>query len=210
MWATARRKSGGALLLAADASHGAINVSAGDDSQQRASRIDAHTAVNLWNKTAVPINSTPDARTNVSQNATVNVAATSNVLAAGDIGLAADRGAIAVSAVGIGRISIAEAASAIAPRRSASTPPSISPAVRRRHRRFGTRQRRRYRSPGLLRQSATQVDVEILAPARSGRRSVVAAEPIRPSIVATTRASPPACSMQRWRIPTSRRSGRRR
>ncbi|HMZ56281.1 MAG TPA: hypothetical protein PLT48_15610, partial [Nitrospira sp.] len=78
---------GGALLLAADASHGAINVSAGDDSQQRASRIDAHSAVNLWNKTAVPINTTPDARTNVAQNATVTVAATSNVLAAGDIGL---------------------------------------------------------------------------------------------------------------------------
>jgi len=156
---------GGALLLAADASHGAINVSAGDDSQQRASRIDAHTAVNLWNKTAVPINSTPDARTNVSQNATVNVAATSNVLAAGDIGLAADRGAIAVSAVGIGKDLYREAASAIASAVGIDASFDITggsaptPGGSARVNVDGTV------LSGLLRQSATQVDVEILAPA---------------------------------------------
>lgn len=156
---------GGTLILAKDASHGAIKIAAGDDSQQQASRIDAHTAVNLWNKTAFPINSTPDARTNVSQNASLNLAATTNVLAAGDIGLAADRGAISVSAVGIGKDLYREAAAAIAgaigidasfdvtggaaPKPGGVAQVNVDGTV----------------LSGLMRQSATQVDVEILSPA---------------------------------------------
>lgn len=156
---------GGTLILAKDASHGEINIGAGESSQQQASRINADTSVNLWNKTAFPINSTPDARTNVSQNANLNVAATSNVLAAGDISLAADRGAISVSAVGIGKDLYREAAAAIAGAfgvdasfditgGSAPTPGGVAQVNV-----DGTV------LSGLLRQSATQVDVEILSPA---------------------------------------------
>lgn len=156
---------GGTLILAKDASHGEINIAAGDDSQQQASSIVANTSVNLWNKTAFPINSTPDARTNVSQNASLNLAATTNVLAAGDIGLAADRGAISVSAVGIGKDLYREAAAAIAgavgidasfdvtggsaPKPGGVAQVNVDGTV----------------LSGLMRQSATQVDVEILSPA---------------------------------------------
>eukprot|EP01035_Chromulina_nebulosa_P065344 gene65344-89388_t len=103
-----------ALLLASDAAAGKVNVAAGENSAHQASSILAHTAVNLWNKTAVPINSIPDAQTRVAQNTTLNLSANSNLLAAGDIGLAANRGSIQVSAVGVGKDLYREAAGAIA------------------------------------------------------------------------------------------------
>ncbi len=153
-----------ALLLAVDAAHGAINVSAGENSAQQASAIRAHSAVNLWNKTAVPIDTTPDAQTIVKQDDKVSLAATSNILAAGDIGLNADRGAIDVSAVGVGKDLYREVIGAIAsavgidasldikggyaPSPSGQAQVDVNGSV----------------LSGLLRKSATQIDAVVQSP----------------------------------------------
>ena len=153
----------GALLLASDPAFGKVNVAAGENSAHQASSILAHTAVNLWNKTAVPINSTPDAQTRVTQNATLNLNANSNVVAGGDIGLAANRGNIQVSAVGVGKDLYREVAGAIAKAvgidASLDITGGIAPAP------GGVAQvnaNGRVLS-GLLRQSATQIDPVIVS-----------------------------------------------
>ena len=153
----------GALLLASDPAAGKVNVAAGENSAHHASSILAHTAVNLWNKTAVPINSTPDAQTRVTQNATLNLSANSNLLAAGDIGLAAHRGNIQVSAVGVGKDLYREAAGAISKavgiKASLDITGGIAPAPGGIAR---VNANGRVLS-GLLRQSATQIDPVIVS-----------------------------------------------
>ena len=153
----------GALLLATDPALGKVNVAAGENSAHQASSILAHTAVNLWNKTAVPINSTPDAQTRVTQNSALNLSANSNVLAAGDIGLAANRGNIQVSAVGVGKDLYREVAgkiaSAVGIDASLDITGGIAPAP------GGVAQvnaNGRVLS-GLMRQSATQIDPVIVS-----------------------------------------------
>ncbi|MBN8491680.1 MAG: hypothetical protein J0M00_09690, partial [Burkholderiales bacterium] len=147
------------LLLASDPEHGQIRVGAG-----QGSALVADTHVNLWNKTAVPINSTPDARTTVTMNAKLDLADDSKVLAGGDVGLAADRGSLRTSAVGIGKDLYREALAAIAgaigidasldikggdaPRPGGIAEVNVDGTV----------------LAGLLRQSATQIDVEIASP----------------------------------------------
>jgi hypothetical protein len=114
----------GALLVAQDSSvgQGAINVSAGEDSQQRAGSIAASAALNTWNDTVIPINGNPDPRSLVTSNAQVLLdgpvagdpnSVRSALLAAGNIGLNADRGNISQSAVGVAKDLYREAAAAV-------------------------------------------------------------------------------------------------
>ncbi len=90
----------GALLRADD---GAVNLAAGRDSSGNAGGIDARSAVNLWNKTAIPIPTLPDALTSVINNADLTVSSTANLKAATDITLTADRGGVFANAIGIGK-----------------------------------------------------------------------------------------------------------
>ena len=147
------------LLLATDPDHGQIRIGAG-----QGSTLLADTHVNLWNKTAVPISSTPDARTTVTVNALLDLADDSKVLAGGDIALAAERGSLRTSAIGIGKDLYREAAAAIAGAigidasldikgGEAPTPGGLAQVNV-----DGTV------LAGLMRQSATQIDVEILSP----------------------------------------------
>ena len=111
---------------------GGINLYGGDSSSGAPTTINAVSAVNLWNKTAIPIATTPDAETNVSNNPSVviqgpTVTFTSGdvvvpgtgtaLMSAGDINLAADRGSVSATATGIGKNiyleALAEAASDI-------------------------------------------------------------------------------------------------
>jgi hypothetical protein len=101
----------GALLRADD---GAVNLAAGRDSSGNAGGIDARSAVNLWNKTAIPIPTVPDALTSVVNNADLTVLGTASLLAATDITLTADRGSVLTSATGIGKDIYRETAAAIA------------------------------------------------------------------------------------------------
>lgn len=102
----------GAELLADD---GTISLAAGQSSSGASSVIKANSTVNLWNKTAIPINSTPDAQSNVENNATLEIlGSTTQVLASGDISLTADRTGVTTYAHGIGKDIYREAAAAIA------------------------------------------------------------------------------------------------
>ncbi|WP_299742259.1 leukotoxin LktA family filamentous adhesin [Devosia sp.] len=105
---------------------GTISLSAGTGLLGEAARLSVRTTVDLFNKTAIPISTTPDARSTVVVNSNLTVADSQNpanpttlkgVLAAGDITLRAVRGTIDASAVGTGkdiyREALAAAASAI-------------------------------------------------------------------------------------------------
>ena len=153
----------GALLLASDAAQGKVNVAAGENSAHQASSILAHTAVNLWNKTAVPINSTPDAQTRVTQNSTVNLSANSNVLAAGDIGVAANRGNIQVSAVGVGKDLYREVAGKIASAVGIDASLDITGGIAPTPGGVARVNADGRVLSGLLRQSATQIDPVIVS-----------------------------------------------
>jgi hypothetical protein len=109
----------GVVILAQDPNNGAINIAAGQDSQQRPSSIIVDASVNLWNKTVIPIDSDPDPHSIVVSNATLQLdgstpATQSLLLAAGDIGLAADKGVISQKADGVGKDLYKEAIAAIA------------------------------------------------------------------------------------------------
>src|SRR5579862_2969714 len=107
----------GVVILAQDPNSGAINISAGEDSQQRPSSIIVDASVNLWNKTVVPIDSNPDPQSNVVSNATLQLdgaTTQSLLLAAGDIGLNANKGVISQKADGVGKDLYKEAIAAIA------------------------------------------------------------------------------------------------
>ena len=153
----------GALLLASDPALGKVNVAAGENSARQASSILAHTAVNLWNKTAIPINSTPDAQTRVTQNSTLNLSANSNLLAAGDIGLAAHRGNIRVSAVGVGKDLYREAAGAIAKAVGIDASLDITGGIAPTPGGAARVNANGRALSGLLRQSATQIDPVIVS-----------------------------------------------
>jgi filamentous hemagglutinin family protein len=101
----------GALLRADD---GNVFLAGGQSSTGIPTSIDARSTVNLWNKTAIPISTTPDAQSNVLSNAGVQLLGTSNVEAAEDISLYADKGIINATASGIGKDIYRETASAIA------------------------------------------------------------------------------------------------
>jgi filamentous hemagglutinin family protein len=100
-----------AMLLADD---GAVFLSGGQSSTGAGTAIAARSKVNLWNKTAIPISTDPDAQANVTSNAAVKLLGTSDVQAAGNISLIADKGATTATASGIGKDIYREAAGAIA------------------------------------------------------------------------------------------------
>jgi hypothetical protein len=107
--------------------HGTVSISAGTGLDGTVAAIDLHTTVDLYNKTAIPIDTTPDARSTVVSNASVLVdvddltyptaPATYGVNAAGDITIRANRGAIDATAMGTGKDiyleALSEAASAV-------------------------------------------------------------------------------------------------
>ena len=120
--ATATTVGDGSLL---QATYGNVVLAAGvDPTGTMRSDIVAHATVDLYNNTAIPIPIPPDAQANVASfaNVTINgvvplnetVPITQGVLAAGDISLLADRGAVSVSAVGTGKNIYLEALSATA------------------------------------------------------------------------------------------------
>ncbi len=100
--ATLSAKDGTVLLAAGQGTDGAVN------------NIDARATVNLWNKTAIPITVTPDAQANIVNNALVNLATGSDVNAASDIALYAEKGSVNAYAKGIGKDLYREALAAAA------------------------------------------------------------------------------------------------
>ena len=107
-------------------SDGTVTLAAGDSPTGIQSNYVLHTTVDLYNKTAIPIDTTPDAQSNLTDNASLLIGSDTatppagtilGVNAAGDILLAADRGNISTTAVGTGKDiyleALAEAASAI-------------------------------------------------------------------------------------------------
>ncbi|MDR3673689.1 MAG: hypothetical protein P4L36_22790 [Holophaga sp.] len=111
------------------ANWGNITLAAGESSGGVPTSINAVSTVNLWNKTAIPISTVPDAETTVKNNASLTIDQSSGTItvgsqtipygveAAGDINLAADQGTVTANATGIGkdiyREALAAAASAI-------------------------------------------------------------------------------------------------
>ena len=100
----------GALLLA---DQGAVLLGAGHNSAGTRASIQADSEVRLWNKTAFPINGTPDAQTRVTSNASLELLGTSRVESAGDITLTADQGRIDARHVGIGKDIYREGSAAV-------------------------------------------------------------------------------------------------
>ncbi|RZL64885.1 MAG: leukotoxin LktA family filamentous adhesin [Variovorax sp.] len=100
-----------ALVRADD---GSVLLAGGQSSNGTATRIDANTAVNLWNKTAIPIDTDPDAQANIVNNARVTLAAGSKVETAQHIALYADKGLVTAEAKGIGKDLYREALAAAA------------------------------------------------------------------------------------------------
>ena len=102
---------------------GTISLSAGSGLLGETARLGLRTTVDLFNKTAIPISTTPDARSTAHVNSTLTIADSQNppnpvtlngVLAAGDITLRAVRGTIDASAVGTGKDIYREALAKIA------------------------------------------------------------------------------------------------
>lgn len=102
---------------------GTVSISAGTGLAGEAAKLSVRTTVDLFNKTAIPISTTPDARSTVLINSALNIADSQNpanpsvlkgVLAAGDITLRAVRGSIDASAVGTGKDIYREALAKIA------------------------------------------------------------------------------------------------
>ncbi|MFV0666095.1 MAG: hypothetical protein ACK5NS_20770, partial [Denitromonas sp.] len=100
----------GARLLA---DQGGVHLGGGQSSDGTRTDIEVDSDVHLWNKTAFPINSDPDARSHVTSNASVQLLGTASIETAGDITLAADKGKIDAHHVGIGKDIYREAASGI-------------------------------------------------------------------------------------------------
>ena len=97
-----------------EASDGSVLLAAGQTTDGKRTHIDADASVNLYNKTAFPISSNPDAQANVVNNANVQLAAGSQVLTAQDIALYAEKGTVETSAKGIGKDLYREAAATVA------------------------------------------------------------------------------------------------
>jgi hypothetical protein len=104
--------------------NGTVSISAGTGLDGTLADIDVHTTVDLYNKTAIPIDTTPDARSNVASNSSVFIdtsngtypdpTATYGVNAAGDITIRASKGSIDATAVGTGKDIYLEALAAAA------------------------------------------------------------------------------------------------
>jgi hypothetical protein len=103
---------GGGVLIRAD--DGNVFLAAGQSSGGIPNHITAASNVYLWNKTAIPIATSPDARSNIVTNASVSVAGAANVESAGNISLIAERGGVNASASGIGKDIYREALAAVA------------------------------------------------------------------------------------------------
>lgn len=101
----------GALIRADD---GSVNLAGGQSAGGTPTNIVANANVNLWNKTAFPIDTDPDAQSNVVNNASVRLLGTSSVEAAADIALSADKGNVTANATGIGKDIYRETAGAVA------------------------------------------------------------------------------------------------
>lgn len=102
--------SGAALL----ADEGGVFIAAGQSSAGVPTEIDARSKVNLWNKTAFPISTDPDAQSNVVSDASVRLLGSGRLEAAGDIAMLADKGVVDLAASGIGKDIYRETAGAIA------------------------------------------------------------------------------------------------
>ena len=95
--------------------HGTVTLAAGDSPTNIQSAITLNSEVDLYNNTAIPIDSTPDAQSNATVNSTVTINAVTQVVnptnpalnthygvnAAGDITLSADRGDLSTTAAGM-------------------------------------------------------------------------------------------------------------
>ncbi|MEX8518634.1 MAG: leukotoxin LktA family filamentous adhesin [Leptothrix sp. (in: b-proteobacteria)] len=93
---------------------GEVYLGGGQASDGKLSDINTQSSVNLWNKTAGPIITTPDAHSTITSNAEVNILGGANVKAAGDIYLNADKGILSATATGIGKDIYRELAADIA------------------------------------------------------------------------------------------------
>lgn len=93
---------------------GDIVLAAGQNTTGTAGTINDNAAVNLWNKTAFPINSKPDPQANIINNASVDLQTGAYLGSAEDIYLTADKGTMNASYTGIGKDIYRETASAIA------------------------------------------------------------------------------------------------
>jgi hypothetical protein len=106
----------GAELLS---SSGGFNLAAGESSSGALSTATAISNVNLWNKTAIPIATTPDAQSSITSNALLDIAASTDpsviaLQASGDINLTADKGTQTATATGIGKNIYLELAAEVA------------------------------------------------------------------------------------------------
>jgi hypothetical protein len=111
------------LLSGQAPTHGTVSLNAGAGLSGQTQKIALHTTVDLFNKTAIPIDTTPDARATVNSKASVTIAkdtggptatTTYGVNAAGDITVRANGGLIDATAVGTGKDLYLEALSAAA------------------------------------------------------------------------------------------------
>jgi filamentous hemagglutinin family protein len=89
-------------------------LAAGESSTAQLNRIVARSRVNLWNKTVIPFNGTPDAQSFVTNDAAVRILGNGAVATAGDIGLYATKGIQSLDATGIGKDIYREALAAVA------------------------------------------------------------------------------------------------
>jgi filamentous hemagglutinin family protein len=94
--------------------NGSIILAAGEDTNGAANDLDLVAKVNLWNKTAIPIPTPPDALVVVANNNTVAIKDNALVESEKDIGLFANGGSVFTQAKGIGKDIYREALAATA------------------------------------------------------------------------------------------------
>lgn len=92
---------------------GDIILAAGQDTAGNVGTVNANAVVNLWNKTVVPINTTPDPQANITNNSTVDIKSGSAVSSARDLYLTADKGNMNATYTGVGKDLYREAAAAV-------------------------------------------------------------------------------------------------
>ncbi|MDD4600778.1 MAG: hypothetical protein PHQ46_06940, partial [Negativicutes bacterium] len=92
-------------------SDGDVILAAGQDTTGATGTINANAAVNLWNKTVIPINSKPDPHVNIISNSTLDI--NGYVGSANDIYLTADKGTMNASYTGVGKDLYREALAAV-------------------------------------------------------------------------------------------------
>src|SRR6185312_14195307 len=102
-------------------SHGTVTLAAGESPTGTPSNYNLYTTLDLYNNTAIPIDTNPDPKSEINDVATVTIGTDDltqdphyGINAAGDILLAADRGDITTTAVGTGKDIYLEALAAAA------------------------------------------------------------------------------------------------